>query len=452
MTELSEAVSAATASNTPQLIAKYIDPLVVQYVKRLSPLLAVVPSKKISTNQYYFNQETVRPDGGAVVDGGARATSWSTFVQGSNIVRNYQAVGQVTKFAQAVTAGVVGDLYRQQVDSAMKNLTWAVETGLLFGNDVATAAGQYPGMQGLDYQCSAYSGANQNAIDFNAAFTTLSTGNPLDQLIDLLEVQARELGAGDLAFVMSTTMASKIAQLSVPNQRFVNDVDVAPGLNVFTYRDIPILKSSFLASRSTAMGTLSPSTSTTGGTLAATTYYYRVSAIINRFGESAAATEVSQTTTGATSTVTLTFATPTGPDANGPILYKVWRSTAAGTETLLGVVDAYDKGGTAVTAIIDTGTGLLTNSAGQTDASVSGQYVGQNAGQKPRAAGQEDIFLIPRNEDFLVRPYVRDFFAEDLAATITAPDMRPFYVQSDTCLSVRDPKFVGRISRVSASL
>ena len=59
---------------------------------------------------------------------------------------------------------------------------------------------------------------------------------------------------------------------------------------------------------------LAPSTATSGGTLLASTYYYRVSAVINHT-ETALATQVSQITTGSTSTVTLT-----GPLRQGPNL------------------------------------------------------------------------------------------------------------------------------------
>ncbi|GAA3032189.1 hypothetical protein GCM10020000_06450 [Streptomyces olivoverticillatus] len=173
-----------------------------------------------------------------------------------------------------------------------------------------------------------------------------------------------------------------------------------------TYRDVPIVKSSFLAPRTFQMGTVSTATSTSGGTLAAATYYYQVSAVIARFGEIQVSTEVSQTTTGSTSTVTLSFSTPSNmPDAGAPILYKIYRGTATGAETLVGVVDAFDTTGTAVTSIIDNGTNLLTNSSGNTGPSA---YQGGNAGAKPRGASQEDIYLVPRDQNFLVRPYTRD--------------------------------------------
>lgn len=452
--ELQEAINAATAAGTSQLIQKYIDPLILEYVRRYSPLLAAVPTKQISTNAYYFVQRTALPDGGAVVDGGARPVATSTWNQPVFNVKNYQAVGAVTGFAQAVTAGVIGDLLRAEVDGAMKNLTWAVETSALYGHDAATAGigSTYgPDMLGLDYQVSSFSGSSQNAIDEGENTLSLSM---LDNAIDMVEENAAEPIANRWMFIMSPQANSKVAQLLVNQQRFVGSVEVAAGLNVPTYRDVPIVKSSFLSARTQTFGTVTTSTSTSGGSLAAATYYYRVSAVINRFGEVQASTEVSQATTGTTSTVTLSFSTPSGPDGNSPVLYKVYRSTAAGAETLVGVCAAVDDQGNLATSIVDTGAGLQVN--GRAGTLNSGAwptgYVGANSGAKPRGAGDQDAFLIPMDADYLVRPYVRDFFSKDLAQTSTAPDTLPFYVQSDTCLAVRAPKYVGRIARFTASL
>ena len=448
--ELMEAVNVATASSSSSIIQKYIDPLILEYVRRYSPLLAAVPSKKITTNSYYFVQRTALPDGGAVTDGGARAQSTSTWAQPNFDIKNYQAQGGVTGYAQAVTAGVVGDLFRREVDGAMKNLMWGVETSMIYANATATAGigtTQGPDMQGLDYQVSTFSGASQNAIDEAGATISLAM---LDQLMDLVEENAAMPIGTDWMFLVSPSVNSKVAQLLTNQQRFNDRVEVAAGLNVPSYRDIPIVKSSFLSARTQAFGTVTPSTSTTGGTIAAGTHWYRVSAVINRFGEIAASTEVSQVTTGSTSTVTLTFTTPTGPDGNSPILYKVYSSATTGTETLLGVVAAVDDQGNAVTSIVDTGTNLLVNGRTQTGtAPWPTAYVGTNSGALPRGSKNEDIYLVPRNEDFLVRPYVRDFFAQPLAQTSTAPDVLPFYIASDTCLAVRAPKYVGRLARVT---
>lgn len=77
-----------------------------------------------------------------------------------------------------------------------------------------------------------------------------------------------------------------------------------------------------------------PSTATTGGTLAAGTYYYRVAALDAR-GQTVASNEVSVTTTGATSTVTVTWGAVTG--ATG---YRIYRGTAAGSQTVYYTVGA----------------------------------------------------------------------------------------------------------------
>lgn len=90
-----------------------------------------------------------------------------------------------------------------------------------------------------------------------------------------------------------------------------------------------------------------PTTATTGGTLAEATYFYVITAT-NANGETVKSNEVSQATTGTASTVGLSWTAITG--ATG---YKVYRSTATGTEALLetlGAVTSYTDTGTATTA------------------------------------------------------------------------------------------------------
>jgi hypothetical protein len=464
MNELEEALGAVTATTGTALIQKYIDPLILEYVRRYSPLLQALPSKKlVGTNAYNWVTRSALPDGGAVSDGGGRPISSSVYGQSPTTVKQFQAVGAVTGFSQAVT-GVIADLKRSEIDGAMTSLMWAVETSLCSGNDVATANlptttsagnlyGGGPDMRGLDFQVNTFSGNLQNSIDTAGATISFSL---LDQAIDLIEENASQPLGHDWMIVCSPKVNSKINQLLTNQQRFIGSADIAAGVYVPTYRDMPIVKSSFLAARSQQMGTVTPTTSTTGGTLAAGTWKYQITAVINRFGEIGASTEVSQVTSGATSTNTLTFATPTGPDGNGPILYKVWRTLvggATGSETLLGVVAAFDDLGAAVTSIVDTGTALLLNARTQTGtAPWPTTYVDGNAGLGVRAVNQEDIYLIPKTENFIVRPYVRDFFAKELAQVASAADVMPFYIASDTALSVRAPKYVSRLARVSVAL
>lgn len=78
------------------------------------------------------------------------------------------------------------------------------------------------------------------------------------------------------------------------------------------------------ASALSAMGALGSSTATSGGSLAAGTYGYKVSAL-SQYGETAASAEKTQVTTGSTSTVTLTWSTVT--DAVG---YRIYGRTSGG--------------------------------------------------------------------------------------------------------------------------
>ncbi|SHL75684.1 hypothetical protein [Streptomyces yunnanensis] len=450
--ELEEAIT--TAGAVSPLIPKAISPLLLEYQRRYAPLLAAIPSRQWNSTQYFFNRRVARPDSGGVVDGGARPIGNSTYEQAVFNIRLFQAVGSVTGFAQTVTRDVVGDLRQLELDGTVTSMLWTLENSFVWGHDGATANGQYPICSGLDYLVSnwtAGTGSNNyvNALDINNTFGL----HYLDQLIDLVETNAAMPVGSNWMFVMSPRMASAVSQSLVAQQRFAAPTtQIGAGLNVPTYRDIPIIKSSFLSPRSNTMGTVTTATSTSGGSLAAATYYYRVSAVVARFGEISASTEVSQTTTGSASTVTLSFSTPTNlPDSATPVLYKVYRSTATGTESLIGTVDAFDTTGAATTSIVDTGANLLTNSSGNTGPAA---YQGTNSGALPRggANAQEDVYLIPRDENFMVRPYTRDMQILPLAPTVTAPDSLPFAVLCDTTLACRGSRYVGRLSRLSATL
>lgn len=78
---------------------------------------------------------------------------------------------------------------------------------------------------------------------------------------------------------------------------------------------------------STVMAAPGLAASTTGGTLAATTYYYKVSAL-NGTNESLGGTEASVATSGSTGSVTVTWSAVPGATS-----YRVYRGTTAGAES-----------------------------------------------------------------------------------------------------------------------
>lgn len=455
-TELKEALTAAGSS---ALVPKVIDPQLLDYQRRYSPLVRVTPTKQINTTDYYFNQLTNRTAGGFVQDGGARPVGNSTYVQNKFTVRNMQAVGGVTGYAQKVTQDVIGDLLAQEIQATIQGQYWDIETAMVFGNAGATGNGPWPQFDGLDTLVSAYSGSGQNVIAGGGAAISLSL---LNQLIDLVQSNSSMSPFNTGWMIVGTSTAfSAVSGLFVNQQRFL-DVEVKPGLVVQSYRNIPLIETSFLATHGVNFGTVTATPAATGGTLATGAYRYQVSAVIARSGETIASTEVTATTTANTSTVTLAFTTPAGQDAAAPISYKVWRSPlggAAGSETLLGYCDAIV--GTSAdgitplyaTSIVDTGATLVPQNGATVPAVLPTTYSGTNAGAKPRnAANIEDLYLVPRDPNFLVRPYVRELEPVEVSPTVTSPDTLPFAMVTDTCLAVRAPKYMAKLSNVQIQL
>lgn len=449
----SQVREALTALGASPFVQKVIDPTLVELQRRYAPLVRAIPSQKWTTDVYFFNQRTVVPAGGFVPDGGARPVSNSTYVQNQYQMKHIQSVGAVTGYAQAV-ANLV-DLRRTEILGANMGYYWDVESGICWGNAAATLNQAQPQFDGLDVLVSDFTSGYSNTIDFNAALTL----GMLDQIIDKVQKNAKEqVFNANWMFVMSTTAISRVAQILVGQQRF-EQVTVAAGLVVPSYRNIPMVPTSFLSQYGYGMGTVTPTTATTGGTLASGTYYYQITPIFARAGEGTVSTEVSQTTTGSTSTVTLSFTDPTGYDGLLPQLYKVFRATTTGQETFLGYADATvglsADGVTPIyaTSIIDTGTALVPQGTGNVvPATLPTVYYGQNASMKPPAAGQENIYLISRNRNNVVRPYVREAVPIDVYPTTSSPDSLPYALMGDTVFAVRASRFVGRGYRVNVAL
>jgi hypothetical protein len=147
-----------------------------------------------------------------------------------------------------------------------------------------------------------------------------------------------------------------------------------------------------------------------------------------------------------------------GLDGLQPILLKVYRGTAAGQETLLGAVDAVVGVGAdgitpiLTTSIVDTGVTLIAQNGTAQPANFPGTYQGGNPGKFPPATGQENIFLVARDKDYIYRPYVRELEPLDVYPTTASPDSLPYAVVADTVLALRAPKFIGGLYRVNTSL
>jgi hypothetical protein len=359
-----------------------------------------------------------------------------------------------------VTRLQIGDLRENEIQASMKGLYWDVETGLLWGNAASTVNGAAPQFDGLDTQIDTFSGGTQNALDKQGSTLTLAF---LDELIDMVESNASEPVQDDSwMLVMSNTAVSKIAQIQTNQQRF-ESVEVATGLIVPSYKNVPMVKSSFLQARGYSVGAVTATSATSGGALpATTTYKYQLSAVVARQGEIQPSVEVSQETgSGSANIITLAFTPPTGRDGLGSVLYKVYRTAAngaSGSETFLGYVDAtvglMSDGITPIptTSIVDTGTALVPQNGSTVPGTLPAQYYGTNTALLPPGAGQENIYLMSRDRNNVVRPYVREVEPLDVYPTTGAPDTMPYALITDTALAVRAPQFLGRLCRVATAV
>ena len=476
-----------TAGGAAALVAKHIDPVLLEYQRRYAPLVRALPSVKWGSTVYYFNKRTTLPQGGFVTDGGARPVSSSNYAQENYQIRLLQSVGAVTGYAQAVTADLISDLRAREIEGAARGLYWDVETAVLWGAEAPTNAGPYPQFDGLDIICSQFSssstggpstgigggtidnyggastwaapnynpwtdGVDQNVI--NAAGATLTLGQ-LDYLIDMVESNVAEpVETSEWMFLMSPSANSRLAQLLVNQQRFVDQVEIAAGLMVPTYRGVPIVKSSFLAPRSNVMSTVTAAASSTvAGTLNAAVHY-RVSAVMARFGEIQASADA--TCTPSTQSAKLTFTPPVGPEGAAATHYKVYRGSSSSNQTLLGIVDAsfFDASGNtyATNTIYDTGSALVAANGATLIGSAPSSYFYGNSNMGVPTAGGQSIYLMSRDPNYIVRPYVREMQPVNVYPTTASPDSLPFAFVADTTLAVRGPKYMGRLYNTTASL
>lgn len=458
---MSEVREALTATGAAPFVPKAIDPLLLEAQRRYAPLVRAIPSVRWYADQYFFNQRTSVPAGGFVTDGGGRPTSTSAYAQNNAQMKHLQVVGGVTGYSQIVTQSLI-DLRATEVKGAVQGLMWDTEAAILWGNAASTINGANPQFDGLDTLVNVYSGGNQNCLDKGGATMTLAH---LDELIDLIETNAAmPIEGDDWMLVMSSTAKSKVGQLLLNQQRY-EKVEVAAGLIVDSYKNIPMMKSTFLSNRSYSVGTVTTATATTAGAIAdSTTYKYVLTAVIARQGEIAPSVEVSRTTGSSgsnTNTITLSFSTASGLDALQAQLYKVYRTAAggaSGTETFLGYVDGTVGLGAdnltpiLTTSIVDTGAALVPQNGSTVPGTLPSAYYGTNSAVLPPAIGLETVYLMSRDPNNIIRPYTREAEPLDVYPTAAAADVLPFAVVSDTALAVRGPKFLGKSTRMATAV
>ena len=101
---------------------------------------------------------------------------------------------------------------------------------------------------------------------------------------------------------------------------------------------------------------------------------------------------------------------------------------------------------------MDNGAGLVATDGTHATSASSG-YFYANTGLNPLTAnGEQSIYLMSRDPNYIVRPHVREMQPVNVFPTTASPDSLPFAFVADTTLAVRAPKYIGRLANVRAAL
>lgn len=318
------------------LIPENLEKEITNTIIRLSPELALIVPKKIAGKVHDYNRLVALPR-----TGGAMGESASTLVSNSQTTRDtvqlkiIRRKGEITNFLQDTSEEYI-DAAAYETENLLQQHIYDLINYILYGN---ADANTYE-FSGLDYfvNTNRILPANTNQR-YGDSLTTLAV---FDNMID----RSNRAGGSkhNRAFIMSPEMLSKVSQLLTNvrlNQGLVNglsQVEINGGWRLNAYRDIPILESTSTAptnSGTNIYGTLGSSTATTGGTVAADTYYLEIAAVTEE-GEQLSSAEITQVTTGTTSTLTITWT-----DVPNAYRYKIYTSDATGGDkTLVRVISA----------------------------------------------------------------------------------------------------------------
>lgn len=466
--DLREAMTVSSGA-TP-LVPKIIDRLLLEYKRAYAPIYHALPRKTWLTQTYFFNQRSALPKAQATTEAPSTtdvAASQSTYSQNSFDIKHMQSQLDISTFAAKV-AMVNGNLFDLELSGAAKAMAWLEEIFHLWGHAKATINTKRPQWDGLDTQVS-----SNNKIDAASSPLTLSM---MDNMIDSVRgVAAQELGT-DWFYVMSPRMQSRVNGLFVNQQRFnmemtrifqrddfgipnapvVDNQLVDAGMEVATYRSIPIVASNFLSNLG-QMGSLTVADAGgSGSSLSNSNTYYYVVEAITRYGLMYASAEGNANpTTG--HNISVTWSTPTPTDALGNTIdilgYRIYRSTTSGQESLYAIVSAYDLSDNAVTSFTDTGLiqdPTVTNTLYWATVAKSGSNAVSDGVTFPRQSSTtEDVYLIPRNPEYAVVPVVNELTTQMLAPVNART--RQFALTQDQTFALRAGAFAAKLYRVKTA-
>jgi hypothetical protein len=330
------------------LIKDHYEQVITNTMVRLVPELSLPELKFDPTKFHKFTRMTALPAAGSAMgESSITPTKNSTSKRATTELKIMKRKGSVTGFLTAASKDFI-DAPAAEFEAHVQSFGNDMRTYMMYGN-----AGADPySWSGLDYFIQSN---RKNLASGSAVPADLSL---LDEIIDAnTRLQGNQHRR---TLEMSPELLSAFSRYwtnvrdvrSLPGTK---DIEVPGGYRLESYRHVPIVETS--ATRPLAqMGTVTLSTATTGGTIPAATYYFRVAAITWDGEQGSSAASNSQVTTGSTSTVTLTFAAV----ANA-LYYKIYCSSTSGQEKLVKVVSAFTYDGNGSVTGVITSVVLTTN-------------------------------------------------------------------------------------------
>ena len=387
---IQKALAGASGANGAALIPQHLEQIVTNAVPRIAPELSILTPKYDPQSLHEFNQLTaLNGIGAAMGESSTTPTTQPTFSRKSVQLKVLKKKGSTTDFLRWSSAKNI-DAAAANVEATLTSLVHDMCNYTKYGN---AGADQYE-YSGWDTLVAT------NRVNAARGGVALSSLSVLDDMIDRnIELQGME---HNKVFIMSPRMLSRASQL-LTNVRLnqgltgaFSQVNIPGGWRLNAYRDIPIIVSSSDRPRQSVagdtIGTVTPTTGASGGTIAdATTYFFMV-APITKDGEQLACAEVSQLTgsTGGINTVVLSWtAMP------GAYRYKIYVGTSTGVQVLKHVVPGftYNANGTITGSTTTTIAGVksYTSDANGNTQSVTFLSAPTTAGSEVPTSMQSDV-------------------------------------------------------------
>lgn len=371
MDAITKALQVTTGSGG-YLIPEDLNPAINEYLARISPLWSMIQKKRANGKTHEYVRRTGVPS--ARFEGELTEPNYTanTYDRPSVQLKILRTAGGVSGFQQATSERFANAL-AQEVDGAVEGMAQLIEWSLLNGNTADSY--QFNGLEAMllaDSTAKNALASGGNILDVDGVIAL----SHLDSMIDRVR-QYRQSARDPLAFLVSTGMISKISGLQTRISRTVQMVEFEGGFRMATYRDIPLIPTSYTQPAATTTSPTVTATKGAGGSLDDDEWFYAITSVTSA-GEQLVGTGNSATTETTNNKVVLTWTA----DSNA-LLYKIWRGTTSATDSL---------------QLLDTIAAKTYDSSGAVDGTVA-TYTDDgtktpNTNMHPLSTGEETIALV----------------------------------------------------------